>query len=161
LNENEFAANIQDMRSRLYRTAYLYLGSEADALDAVDEAVYRGLLSIKRLRRPELLRTWMTRILINACKDELRRKKRVVLVPALPESAAAEFDALPIRDAVLRLPAELKAPVILRYFSGLTIAETAGALGIPQGTAATRVRRALRVLRLELLEEETANEPKR
>ncbi|MDR1131484.1 MAG: sigma-70 family RNA polymerase sigma factor [Oscillospiraceae bacterium] len=161
MNENEFAANIQDMRSRLYRTAYLYLGSEADALDAVDEAVYRGLLSIKRLRRPELLRTWMTRILINACKDELRRKKRVVLVPALPESAAAEFDALPIRDAVLRLPAELKAPVILRYFSGLTIAETAGALGIPQGTAATRVRRALRVLRLELLEEETANEPKR
>ena len=55
--------------------------------------------------------------------------------------------------AVRRLPEELRAVVILRYFAGYTQAETARALNIPQGTAATRQRRALQLLRLELGEE--------
>ena len=54
-----------------------------------------------------------------------------------------------------RLPEELKALVILRYFSGYTLRESAEILNIPQGTAATRQRRALALLRLELEEEET------
>ena len=53
-----------------------------------------------------------------------------------------------------RLPEQLRTVVILRYFSGYTQAETAAALGIPQGTVATRQRRALALLRLELGEED-------
>ena len=157
MNENEFAELIQGRRAGLYRMAYLYLGTEAAALDAVDEAVYNGLVSCKKLRAPQYFGTWMTRILINACITELRRRKRTLIVPELPETAVEEFDGLPIRDAVLRLPRELKEPVILRYFTGLSTAETASALGVPQGTAATRLRRALKLLRLELSEEEVFN----
>jgi len=160
LNENEFAAQVQLLRGGLYRTAYLYLGAEADALDAVDEAVYKGLISCKKLREPQYFATWMTRILINECKNELRRRKRTVSVPELPETAAEEFDALPLKDAVFRLPQDLKEPVILRYFSGLTTKETALALEIPQGTAATRLKRALKLLRLDFLEEDVFDEPK-
>ena len=72
----------------------------------------------------------------------------------LPETAQEDFDALPLRDAVGRLPRELKEVIILRYFSGLTLAETARALDIPQGTAATRQRKALRLLHLELVDGE-------
>ena len=160
LNENEFSAQIQSQRGGLYRTAYMYLGSEAAALDAVDEAVYKGLLSLKKLREPEHFSTWMMRILINECKTELRRRKRTLSLPELPETAVDAFDALPIRDAVARLPKELKEPVILRYFSGLTTKETASALEIPQGTAATRLRRALKLLRLDFSEEEIYDESK-
>ena len=160
MNENEFASKVQELRVSLYRTAYLYLGSEAIALDAVDEAVYRGLISCKKLREPQFFNTWMTRILINECVNELRRRKHLLEVEELPETAAEQFDALPIRDAVLRLPRELKEPLILRYFSGLTTAETAKALGVPQGTAATRLRRALTLLKLELSDEEVCNEQK-
>ena len=56
-------------------------------------------------------------------------------------------------EAVRRLPEELRAVVILRYFAGYTQAETAAALNIPQGTAATRQKRALALLKLELGEE--------
>jgi len=160
LNENEFAAGIQAMRNKLYRTAYLYLGNESDALDAVDEAVYKGLVSLKGLRQQEYFSTWMMRILINECNAEFRRRKHMVTLEELPETAATQFDALPIREAILRLPKELKEPVILRYFSCLSTAETALALKIPQGTAATRLRRALQLLKLELSEEEVLNEPK-
>lgn len=160
MNENEFAVKIQSMRSNLYRTAYMYLGSEAEALDAVDEAVYKGLISLKGLRHPEYFNTWLMRILINECKAELKSRKRKANLEELPETAIEQFDVLPIREAVLRLPHELKEPIILRYFSGFTTAETAMALNIPQGTAATRLRRALQLLRLELSEEEILNESK-
>lgn len=150
MDRNEFAARIELLKARLYRTAYLYLGSEAIALDAVDEAVYKGLKSLSKLRQPEYFDTWMTRILINECKQELRRRKRELPMDVLPETAAEQFDALPLKEAIRRLPPELKEVILLRFFTGLTQAETAQALSIPQGTVATRQRRALSLLKLEL-----------
>ncbi len=136
--------------------AWLYLGSQSLAVDAVDEAVYRGLRSCGKLREEQYFDTWLTRILINVCHAELRRHRREVAVAELPETAQEEFDALPLRDAVGRLPRDLREVIILRYFTGLTLAETARALDIPQGTAATRQRKALQLLRLELTDGEEA-----
>ncbi len=153
MNNEEFAIRIEGIRSKLYKTAYLYLENESLALDAVDEAVYKGLCGCKKLRQPEFFDTWMTRILINECYNELRRLKRFQLLEELPETAVEEFDALPLKEAIGKLPKELKDIVILRYFAGYTLAETADALQIPQGTAATRQRKALQLLRLELEEE--------
>ena len=150
MTDLELAQRAEEMKGRLYRTALLYLGGEAAALDAVDEAVYRAFLSHRKLRRPEHFNTWITRILINVCNDELRRRKREPAMAELPETAAEQFDALPLRDAVERLPRELRAVVALRYFSGYTLAETAEALDIPAGTVSTRQRKALALLRLEL-----------
>ena len=127
MTEQEFIQQAEGLKGRLYRTAWLYLGSEACAVDAVDEAVYQGFLHYKRLRQPEDFATWMTRILINACN--------------------------PLREAVARLPRELRAVVVLRYFQGLTLAETAQALDIPPGTVSTRQRKALSLLKLHLTEE--------
>lgn len=156
MDKEEFAARTEAVRQRLYRTAYLYLGSEADALEAVDEAVYQALRALKKLREPEHFETWLTRILLNECHRELRRRKRVAGEDALPDTAGPDaYDALPLKEAVRRLPEELRAVVILRFFTGYTQAETAAALDIPQGTVATRQRRALALLRLELGEEES------
>ncbi len=151
---NEFAARTEQLKIRLYRTALLYLGNENAAVDAVDEAVYRGLRGLKKLRQPEYFDTWMFRILINECKKELRRRKREQPLDTLPESAEETFDSLPLRECVRRLPQELKEVVLLRYFSGLTLAETARSLDLPQGTIVTRQRRALKLLKLELSEED-------
>ena len=153
MTDLELAHRAEEIRGRLYRTALLYLGGEAAALDAVDETVYRAFLSHRKLRQPEHFNTWITRILINVCNDELRRRKREPSMAELPETAAEQFDALPLRDAVERLPRELRAVVVLRYFSGYTLSETAEALGLPPGTVSTRQRKALSLLRLELGDE--------
>ena len=154
MDRQEFAARTQALRQRLYRTAYLYLGREADALEAVDEAVYQALRSLGQLRQEAYFETWLTRILLNECHRELRRRKRLAGEEALPDSAGPDaYDHLPLKDAVARLPEPLRAVVILRYFTGYTQSETAAALTIPQGTVATRQRRALELLRLELGEE--------
>lgn len=153
MNNEEYAKRIEEIRERLYKTAFLYLGSESLALDVVDEAVYKGLCNHKKLRQPEYFTTWMTRILINECHNEQRRQKRFQPLEELPETASEDYDALPLKEALKRLPKELKDVVILRYFTGYTLAETAEALKIPQGTAATRQRRALQLLKLEFEEE--------
>ena len=154
MDQTEFAARTEALRDRLYRTAWLYLGSEADALEAVDEAVYQALRALGKLRQPEFFETWLTRVLINECHRELRRRKRLAGEEALPDTAGPDdYDALPLKEAIRRLPEDLRAVVILRFFTGYTQAETARALEIPQGTVATRQRRALELLRLELGEE--------
>ena len=159
MNQEEFARRTQAMRQTLYRTAYLYLGREADALEAVDEAVYQALRALGQLREAAFFETWLTRILFNTCHRELRLRNRFHPggQDALPDTAGPDaYDGLPLREAVGRLPEELRAVVILRFFTGYTQSETAQALGIPQGTVATRQRKALALLRLELGEEDGA-----
>ncbi len=153
MNNEEYAMRIEEIRGKLYKTAYLYLGSETLAIDVVDEAVYKGLCNHWKLRQPEYFSTWMTRILINECHNEHRRQKRLCPLEELPETATEYFDALPLKEALCRLPKDLKDVVILRCFTGYTLAETAEALKIPQGTAATRQRKALQLLKLEFEEE--------
>lgn len=155
LEREEFAVRVEAVKGRLYRTAFVYLSSEADALEAVDEAVYQALRALRRLRQPEYFETWITRILINVCHRELRRRRRLTGEESFPETAGPDdYDVLPLREAVRRLPEALRLVVVLRFFAGYTQAETAAALKIPQGTVATRQRRALELLRLELGEEE-------
>lgn len=153
MDEKTFAARLEPLRLRLYKTAVLYLDSESLAIDAVDEAVYKGLRSCRSLRQPEYFETWLTRILINVCHDQLRRQKRFVPLEDAATLTADDFDSLPLKEAVRSLPKPLRDVVILRYFTDCTLAETAEILGIPPGTAATRQRKALQLLRLELSEE--------
>ena len=155
MKQEQYAARLESLWGRLYKTALLYLDSESRAQDAVDEAVYKRLRSCWRLRQPEYFDTWLTRILINVCKDELRRGRRFVPLEEVPEGAAEDYDALPLKEALSKLPPQLKEVVILRYFTGYTLEETAAALEIPRGTVATRQRKALQLLRLELSEEVT------
>ena len=153
MNNEEFAKRVESVRTKLYKTALTYLGSESLALDAVDEAVYKALCGKWKLRQPEFFDTWITRILINECHNELRRQKRFRPFEELPETAITEFDSLPLKEALQKLPKDLKDVIILRFFGEYTVAQTAQMLRIPAGTVATRQRKALQLLRLELEEE--------
>ena len=153
MDNDEFARRIDSLRVKLYKTALTYLGNEAIAMDVVDEAVFKALCNKWKLRHPEFFDTWITHILINECHNEIRRQKRYRSLEELPELEAEQYDNLPLKEALQRLPKELKDVIILRFFSGYTVAETATILRIPAGTAATRQRKALQLLRLELKEE--------
>lgn len=149
-----FAQRVEALRPRLYRTALCYFAEPSTAADVLDEAVYRGLCASGRLRQPEFFESWMTRILLNECHREQKRRSRLRPLEEASENTVEQLDSLPLKEALRRLPQELKDVVILRYFTGYTLAETALALELPQGTVVTRQRRALKLLRLELEEAE-------
>ncbi len=150
LPEDKFIAEFDQIKGSLYRIAYIYLKNEAASHDAVDETVYLAYKNIKKLRQPEYFKTWITRILINVCKKELRRTKRLEPYNDALELSHEDYDSLPLKEAIAKLPQELQDIINLRYFNEYTLAETAQILKLPQGTVATRQRKALSLLRLEL-----------
>ena len=87
MTEDAYAVRADVLKEKLYGMAWLYLGSQSLAVDAVDEAVYRGLRACGKLREERYFDTWLTRILINVCHAELRRHKREVAMDELPETA--------------------------------------------------------------------------
>jgi len=154
----EYISFITEYKPVMYRIAYGYLSDEVRSLDAVDEAVYLGYLNRKKLREPRFLKTWLTRILINECYRILRISKREVIMKELPEEVDTSADvSLPIKLAVQSLPEDLRKVIVLRYFGGYTIAKVAEVLEIPEGTVATRTRKAMGILRVELNDEEGGN----
>lgn len=158
INQTAYFTFITEYKQAMYRIAFGYLGEERDALDAVDEAVYLGYLHRKELREPKYIKTWLTRILINECYRMIKQNRREIAteeIPEIPEiSGRSAADTVSLKLALAGLPEELNKIIVLRYFGGYTIAETAEILNIPEGTVATRTRKALSVLRLELSEEE-------
>lgn len=65
-----------DSYPRFYRLAYRYLGREADAQDAVQEAAYKAISRCRSLRSPEWIDTWLYRIVINESLSILRKNSR-------------------------------------------------------------------------------------
>ena len=155
LDKKSYVAFITEYKSIMYRIAFGYLGDATRASDAVDEAVYLGYIHRKDLRESNFLKTWLTRILINECYRILKKDKREVIMEVLPEQAEGFSEgAVSLKLAVQSLPEDLRKVIVLRYFGGYTIAETAAFLEIPEGTVATRSRSALKILRVELSEQE-------
>ena len=134
------------------RAALCMLRNEERALEALAETACRAFESIGTLRQERYFATWTTRILLNVCKDELRRSGRLCPLENWqePEAETDAQDGLELREAVEQLPDELREVVALRFFCDMTVAQTAKTLNIPEGTAKTRLRRALRLLRTEL-----------
>ncbi len=153
IDKDDYISFITENKEMLYRVAYGYLRNEAKSLDAVDEAVYQGYAHRHDLREPKYLKTWVTRILINECLKIIRNNKRELTMEILPEESYNDDDnSMYLRHALNNLPEELRRIIVLRYFGGYTIAETAEIMDVPEGTVSTRTRRALEILRVEISE---------
>lgn len=148
MNDNEYMRRVRAIEGRLYRVAQAILWREADCLDAVQEAVFRGWLKKDRLSDPERLETWLVRILVNECKDALRRRRRD---PVALEADVGREDRLcedlQLRLALRQLPEKYRLPLVLHHLEGYPLEDVARALGITRSLAMSRLHQARRALR--------------
>ncbi|WP_019908475.1 sigma-70 family RNA polymerase sigma factor [Paenibacillus sp. HW567] len=150
MDEEVFFRRLAGEHRKLYAIAYSYLRSEADALEAVQEASCRAWMKRKKLKNEQAFTPWLIRITINCCMDELRRKKRVVPVEKLEEKEAQEMrssDRLDLERAMSRLKPKYRHVVMLKYYQDMTTAEIAKVLNKPEGTIKTWLREGLGQLR--------------
>jgi len=141
---------------RAFRLAGLILGYAPDAEDVTHDAAIRALKSARTLRDVAAFEAWFDRIVVNACRDRIRRNRRVRFVSLGPDDdrpLADPFQALIDHDEALRLircldPDE-RAVVVLHYWADLPLGEVALRLGWPVGTVKTRLHRALEAMRDE------------
>ena len=64
----------------MYKIAFAYLKNEQNSLDAVSETIYKAYKNIDKLKRGEFFNTWITKILINSCKNVLKNNKGFILM---------------------------------------------------------------------------------
>lgn len=134
----------------MYSIAFSYLRSEADALEVVQEASCRAWIKRKKLKDQQAFTSWVIRITINCCMDELRRKKRVFPAETLIEEAAQEMksnERIDLERAMDRLKPKYRHAVILKYYQDMTTAQIANVLQKPEGTVKTWLREGLKQLR--------------
>lgn len=154
--QEEFSAAVTEHGRRMYRAARAVLDSDADAQDAVAQAVLQAWQSLNRLRDRSALRPWLVKIAVN-CAYAMRCKQgRVVYLDDLPQEPAARSPARHegLWEAVCALPPDRRAVVTLFYYEDMTVDEIARALRVPRGTVKSRLSRARGQLKEMLQEQE-------
>lgn len=152
-NVKAFETLIKENSEYLYKVAVSYLRNEDNAYDAVQEAIIKAYLNIKSLKKAENFRTWITRIVINACYDIIRSVGADISldddstfineIADIPKDYESMID---LYSSLHNLPEKYKSVIELKYFAGYSIVEIAELLGIPQGTVSTNLSRGKTML---------------
>lgn len=146
---------------RVYNTAFRFMGNEADALDMAQESLIKIYKKLPTYRSDASFSSWVYRICVNTCLDELRRRKKApVPIDYIQNEAADSLEAPSpekyaisienkemLQIAINALGEEQKSVIILRDINGLSYEEVAECLNISIGTVKSRICRARQKLR--------------
>jgi RNA polymerase sigma-70 factor (ECF subfamily) len=152
-----FRALFEACKDGVYSIALHFSGSREAARDISQDVFLKLFHVIEGFRGESDFRSWLFRLVVNACIDERRRRRRFVSIEddgAFPAGCpAAQETELPqkeiadqIRRAVLELSPKLRLPILLRYVSDLSYSEIAVVLRCSMGTVASRLNRGHRML---------------
>jgi RNA polymerase sigma-70 factor (ECF subfamily) len=150
-----FSELVRRHRDRLWAVALRTTSDPEEASDALQDAFISAYRNAASFRGESAVTTWLHRVVVNACLDRMRRRKVRPTVP-LPEEDGEtgqrgiadprdDLDRLELRmeidKALAALPLDQRAAIILVDVEGLTVADAALALGIPEGTVKSRCSR--------------------
>jgi RNA polymerase sigma-70 factor (ECF subfamily) len=159
-DQEAFAALATQHIDRCYALAYRILRDQYRAQDATQQALLGAWRDLPTLREPGRFEGWLYRLVVHACYVDSRANRRwharadvVRLHPMTltePDVARSVADRADIEDAFRTLSPEQRAVVVLHHHLGYPLTEIAETLGIPEGTARSRLHYAVRQLRAAL-----------
>ena len=150
-----FGVLVNQTSDRMYAIATRILRDTHLAEDALQGALITAWRDLPTLRDPDRFEAWVRKLLVHACYAEARRRRswtanvRVLPVdgPAAPDEIVSISDRDALDRAFRRLTVEQRAVFVLHHHLGLPLVEIAETLGIPAGTARSRLHYATRLLR--------------
>ena len=152
-----FAVLVHQVSDSLYSVAYRILRDTGLAEDALQNALVLAWRRLPKLRDPDRFEAWIHRILVHACYDESQRTRtwRSVTVlstehPGKHDDTSTIADRDELERAYRHLTVEQRAVFVLHHYLGLPLVEVAELLGIPAGTARSRLHYAIAGLRTAL-----------
>lgn len=154
-----FASLIDPLLDPAFRLAAVMLGDRSAAEDAVQEASIKAWRKLRQLRGdPAALRPWFLSIVANECRMTRRRRwwsvLRMANLTAELRDPASDLAGGDLRRAMLRLSPDERLPLILHFYLDLPLDEVARTLAVSPSAARSRIYRAARRLRADLLLEE-------
>ena len=142
---------------RLYGVARLILRTTDLAEDAVQEALVSAWQQLPSLRDPDRFDAWLYRLVVNACANQGRQLRRwsqqvrpLPLEPSIGDDTGSVADRDQLQRGFSRLKPDQRAVIVLHYYSGFSATEIADILGIPDGTARSRLHYATEAMRAAL-----------
>ena len=140
---------------RLYAIARRILRDGYAAEDAVQDALVNAWRNLRTLRDLDRFDAWLNSLLVNACRDQVRRARRrpfevpvlTIDQPTLEDRLSQLVDRDELERAFLQLSVEQRAALVLTHYVGLSAAEVGGILGIPVGTVYSRLHYGARTMR--------------
>lgn len=154
MDRSFFVSQAMAMERSLYCVARSYLSSPADCEDALQTALLRAWEKRGSLREQKYFNTWLTRIMINCCKELLRRQRREIATDQVPEAAAPAGGDGEIWRQLAALDEKYRIVLVLYYRDGYSVQEIGRILRQPPGTVKSRLSRAREKLRAQLIKEE-------
>jgi RNA polymerase sigma-70 factor (ECF subfamily) len=144
---------------RLYAIARRILRDGYAAEDAVQDTLVRAWRDLRSLRDRDRFDAWLHRLLVHACADQVRRRRRSPLTVAIDSierpDPGDDFDRVVDRDqierAFLELSVEHRAVLVLTQYVGLPAPEVAAILGVPVGTVYSRIHHGTKAMRASLM----------
>jgi RNA polymerase sigma-70 factor (ECF subfamily) len=157
-DRDAFAALASGNVDRCFALAYRILRDHHRAQDAAQQALIGAWRDLATLSDPSRFDAWLHRLVVHACYAEARATRRwtarIRVVPSdgaiAPDTLAGVADREALEHAFRRLSPEQRAVVVLHHHLGYPLTEIAGTLGIPVGTARSRLHYAVRQLRTAL-----------
>ena len=163
-DHDAFAALAGPAVARLDAAARLILRDPELARDGVQDGYIRAWRTLPALRDPDRFDAWLRRLIVHACIDIMRRRRhRAIEVDLTPIDVATGGDFTStiadrdqVDEALKHLDPDWRAVVVLHYFLGMPLPEVAASLGIPLGTAKSRLHRSLGAMRASIAIDETS-----
>jgi len=146
-----FIELIEQNKQSMYKVARGFLRDEEDVADAMAETVLICYEKIGTLRQSAYFKTWMIRILINQCKDMIRKQKKSLPIEIIPEteSSKGEDGIREFRELIEPLKEKDRSIFTLYYVYGLKIKEIAEYMEMNENTVTSHLRRGKEALREE------------
>ena len=153
LTEEQRTQVVNRWGDMVYRLALARTGSVPDAEDVFQEVFLRYFRHEERFHSDEYRKAWLIRCTVNRAKSLTASPWRKRIVPLeTAEEVGVEDDYREVYSAVLSLPGKYRAVIHLHYFEGLSVAEIARMLQVPEGTVKSQLSRGRALLR-DMLEE--------
>lgn len=138
-----FVQLMEANRQNMYKVAICYVNNPEDAADVIQDTILTAFEKLRDLREPGYFRTWLTRILINKCKDFLDERSWEVAFDEMPETAYndAALDQLMYEELLQEVDEQYRDILVLHYVEGFQSKEIAEVLDMKDATVRTRLRR--------------------
>ena len=148
-DRSAFGELVRRHRDRLWATAVRTMSDPEDAADAVQEALVSAYRRVESFRGDSAVRTWLHRIVVNACIDRIRHERSRATVPwperdlpaRRPDPAVELATRMAVDEALAALPVQQRLAVVLVDVQGCPVAEVAEILQVPVGTVKSRCAR--------------------
>ncbi|MEM5817921.1 MAG: RNA polymerase sigma factor [Desulfitobacterium hafniense] len=143
---------IMSQKEDYYRLAYVYMKNQEDSLDALEDMILKVFENIRTLKDAEAFFSWSKTILVNCCKQNLRKKNKVILLQELPEETYEEAfgiyeERMAFEAHLASLNSHYQEVLRLRFLLDMDYQTIADLLKIPLGTVKSRIHTGLQKLK--------------